>query len=95
MQFLQCNAKDRVSSNTRKQIVLAALFLNHLGSGHGVHTDALMQLLTVGTALDGVHHNILCGHEGQFPTQMLLNHLRIYHQTICNIVVQIQNAIHR
>ena len=78
-----------------RQIVVLTLFFDIAACFHGKLTDALMQLLTVAACLYRIHHDVLGRHERQLCHQMLLDDLRIYHQSVYYIQVQIQDAIDR
>ena len=52
-----------------------------------------MQLLAVTSFFHRIHHDVLRRHERQLAHQMLLNHLRIYHQAVHHVQAQIKNAV--
>ena len=54
-----------------------------------------MQLLTVAACLYRIHHNVLGRHKRQLCHQMLLNDLRIYHQSVYDVQAQIQDTVDR
>jgi len=53
-----------------------------------------MQLLPVAAPLDGVHHDVLAGHEGQFLHDVLLDDLFVHHQARGDILINFQNGVH-
>ena len=52
-----------------------------------------MQLLSVAAGFYRIHHNVLCCHEGQLAHQAFLDNLRVYHQTVYYIQIQIQDTV--
>jgi len=55
--------------------------------------DALVQLLPVAAALDGLHHDVLGGEEGQVFADGAVNDLLVDVQTVGDILAQAQHGV--
>ena len=60
---------------------------------HIYSADDLVQLLAVAAALDGLHHDVLGRHERKLCHEVLADNLRIYHETINDVQVEVEDTI--
>ena len=59
-----------------------------------VHTNSLVEFLTVSTLLYGFHHNVLGCDKRQLLHHSGFNNLRIYHHVAADVDEQVQNTVH-
>ena len=85
----------RIRGDQLEEVVVLTLFLNHLSRLHAELTDLLMQLLTVATGLDRIHHDVLSRHERKLCHEVLADNLRVYHETINDVQIEIEDTIDR
>ena len=85
----------RVGCDELEEVVVLTLFLDGLTRLHAELTDLLMQLLTITTGLDGIHHDVLGRHERKLRHEVLADHLRVHHETVNDVQVEIEDTIDR
>ena len=85
----------RIRSDELKEVVVLTLFLDGLTRLHAELTDLLMQLLTVAAGLYRIHHDILGCHERKLCHKVLADNLRVYHETINDVQVEVEDTIDR
>ena len=93
LQLFQVHRETRIIRDPLQQIIRLSFFLDHSSGCHGMHADGLMQLLTVSAHLHAVHHDVFRRHERQLVHQMALDDLRIDDQALCDVQIQVQDAI--
>jgi hypothetical protein len=67
--------------------------LNSVGCNLTEDSNLLVTSLTVATCLDGLHDDVLSGHEGQLLLNVAMNNGRVYDQILGDILEKKQQGV--